>query len=84
MKDYYSKTNSQSLKNNPKPKSTNYTSTQPQFNKTYSQPQSEFLSKALSERDSIIISNNIIPNEEWQFITNHIIKSQNIQTNYLE
>jgi len=82
--DYFPKTNSSSLKYNnfvkSNPTNFNYAQTQNQFGKTFTHTESEFISKALSEREAIIISNNLIPNEDWQSIANHLINSQNIQT----
>ena len=75
MMDFYTK------KYAPNSKYNNFSKTYNpnQNNKSFTHPESEFLSKALSERESLIISNNIIPNEDWQSISNHIVKAQTIQ-----
>lgn len=49
--------------------------------KSFSGTESDFLARALSsDKDSLIISNNIIPNEEWDSIGTHLMKSPYIHT----
>ncbi len=86
--DYYSKNNPNNkinsyLKNNPSNNSSKFTLSQNQFgtgNKSFSSDV-EFVSKALGAGgDVLLISNNLIQNDDWDSISNHLTKSQVIHT----